>query len=54
MLARPRPPERLLGQEGAVGAAAGQTAALVEAANRPPIVCEADIVGACGTCGRRV
>lgn len=37
-----------------VGAAAGQTAALVEAANRPPIVCEADIVGACGTCGRRV
>ena len=35
-----------------VGAAAGQTAALVEAANRPPIVCEADIAGACGTCGR--
>lgn len=37
-----------------VGAAAGQTAALVQAANRPAIVCEADIAGACGTCGRRV
>jgi len=37
-----------------VGAAAGQTAALVAAANRPAIVCEADIAGACGTCGRRV
>ena len=35
-----------------VGAAAGQTAALVEAANRAPIVCEADVAGACGTCGR--
>ena len=37
-----------------VGAAAGQTAALVEAAKRTPIVCSADIAGACGTCGRRV
>ncbi|GLS44376.1 putative metallopeptidase [Methylobacterium brachythecii] len=37
-----------------VGNGAGQTAALVEAANRAPIVCEADIAGACGTCGRRL
>lgn len=36
-----------------VGAAAGQTAALVEAAGRAPIVCEADIASVCGTCGRR-
>lgn len=35
-----------------VGAAAGQTAALVEAASRAPLVCSADIAGACGTCGR--
>ena len=35
-----------------VGNAAGRTAALVEAAGRAPIVCEADIAGACGTCGR--
>lgn len=35
-----------------VGNAAGQTAALVEAARRTPFVCEADIAGACGTCGR--
>jgi len=35
-----------------VGAAAGQTAALVAAANRAPIICEAEIAGACGTCGR--
>ncbi|MBY0258555.1 putative metallopeptidase [Methylobacterium sp.] len=34
------------------GHAAGQTAALVAAANRAPIVCEAEIAGACGTCGR--
>jgi hypothetical protein len=34
------------------GAAAGQTAALVAAANRAPIICEAEIAGACGTCGR--
>lgn len=37
-----------------VGNAAGRTAALVSAASRPPIICEADIVGACGTCGARV
>lgn len=37
-----------------VGNAAGQTAALVAAAGRTPIICEADIAGACGTCGRRV
>ncbi|MGV7034858.1 putative metallopeptidase [Methylobacterium symbioticum] len=36
-----------------VGAAAGQTAALVEAAGRAPIVCSADIAGVCGTCNRR-
>ena len=35
-----------------VGNAAGRTAALVEAASRPAIICEADIAGACGTCGR--
>ncbi|TXN38986.1 hypothetical protein FV232_00905 [Methylobacterium sp. WL30] len=35
-----------------VGNAAGQTAALVEAARHTPIVCETDIAGACGTCGR--
>ena len=35
-----------------VGAAAGQTAALVEAANRPPLICSAEIAGVCGTCGR--
>lgn len=34
--------------------AAGQTRALVEAAGRAPIVCEADIAGACGTCGRPI
>lgn len=37
-----------------VGNAAGQTAALVEAASRTPIVCEADIAGCCGTCGGRI
>ena len=37
-----------------VGAAAGRTAALVDAAKRTPIVCDADIAGACGTCRRRV
>lgn len=35
-----------------VGAAAGKTRALVEAANRAPLICEAEIAGACGTCGR--
>ncbi|MEN3234721.1 putative metallopeptidase [Methylobacterium ajmalii] len=35
------------------GNAAGQTRALVDAAGRAPIVCDADITGACGTCGRR-
>ena len=35
-----------------VGNAAGKTAALVAAAGRAPIVCESDIAGACGTCGR--
>lgn len=35
-----------------VGNGAGKTAALVAAANRAPIVCEADITVACGTCGR--
>lgn len=36
-----------------VGAAAGQTAALVEAASRAPLICATDIAGVCGTCGRR-
>jgi hypothetical protein len=34
------------------GNGAGRTRALVEAAGRAPIICEADIAGACGTCGR--
>jgi hypothetical protein len=34
-----------------VGAAAGQTAALVEAAGRAPLICTSEIAGACGTCG---
>lgn len=34
------------------GNGAGRTRALVEAASRAPIICEADIAGACGTCGR--
>jgi hypothetical protein len=33
-----------------IGAAAGQTAALVEAANRKPSIAKAAIAGACGTC----
>lgn len=37
-----------------VGNAAGQTAALVEAAGRTPIICDADIAGCCGTCGGRI
>ena len=37
-----------------VGNAAGRTAQLVAAAARTPIVCEADIAGACGTCGKRI
>jgi hypothetical protein len=37
-----------------VGAAAGDTAALVEAAKRPPVVGRSSIAGACGTCLRRV
>lgn len=37
-----------------VGAAAGQTRALVEAATRPPLIASADIAGCCGTCGRAV
>lgn len=36
-----------------VGAAAGQTRALVEAAGRAPLICTADLEGVCGTCGRR-
>lgn len=36
------------------GNAAGQTAALVSAAARPAIVCEADIAGVCGSCGSRL
>ncbi|MBX9719284.1 MAG: hypothetical protein K2X36_10660 [Microbacteriaceae bacterium] len=35
-----------------VGAAAGRTAELVEAASRAPLICEAEVAGACGTCGR--
>lgn len=35
-----------------VGAAAGRTAALVEAANAGPTIAAADIAGCCGTCGR--
>lgn len=37
-----------------VGAAAGKTADLVRAANKGPTVAETLILGACGTCGRRV
>jgi hypothetical protein len=35
-----------------VGAAAGQTRALVEAAGRAPLICSADISSVCGTCRR--
>lgn len=37
-----------------VGAAAGQTAALVEAARLGPTIAAADLAGCCGTCGRGV
>jgi hypothetical protein len=36
-----------------VGAAAGETAALVAAAQSKPLIAPAAIVGACGTCARR-
>ncbi|WP_298967732.1 putative metallopeptidase [uncultured Methylobacterium sp.] len=36
------------------GSAAGQTQALVEAANAGPTIAAADIAGCCGTCGRGI
>lgn len=37
-----------------VGAAAGRTADLVEAARATPLICAADVAGVCGTCGGKV